>query len=393
MYPKNKMHDLYEVLQVSKNASSEDIRKAYKKLAMEYHPDKNKGKKESEEMFKKINEAYSVISDPEKRKIYDEHGVVDANFGNQGPGVDIQDILKNMFGHAAHGHAHSQGFGDGGFSFMFMDGDDFPFRSAGPKKKTADVIEVPIDISDIYYGGTKKVEFELLAVCEKCNGSGAQDPSSIINCIACNGKGHITQQIGPFFMQRSMCPSCMGKCQVIKKDKLCLGCKGEKTIFAKRIFELKLPKGVPHNHEIVMEKKGAYELNTKSNRDIIFVFKHNVVAPYKLDENLNVTYNILITIEELLAGFSKPITLYKDQVTIVSDRYFNANNPVIMKEKGVFNIKRQKAGDLFFKFDVAFVDSDRLSKYNEFMQKILKKPPIVSNQEDTNKTIKIQELV
>jgi molecular chaperone DnaJ len=385
MYAQNKMHDLYDVLKVSKNASSDEIRKAFKKMAMEYHPDKNNGNKDSEEMFKKINEAYNILSDPVKKQRYDETGTIDEN-SMSGVNVDIHDIFKNMFGSGFGEHS------EGGFSFMFMDGDDFPFRQMGSKKKAVDIIEVPIDICDIYYGRTKKVDFELLDICEKCNGTGAQDPSHIINCITCKGKGCITQQIGPFFMQRSTCPSCMGKCQIIKKDKLCTACKGEKVVFTKRAFELKLPKGIPNNHEIVMDKKGTYDLASKTHRDILFVFKHNILPPYKLDENMNVTYHISITIEELLAGFSKQITLYKDNIVINSDRYFNPKDHVVLKEKGILNIKRQKSGDLFLKFDIEFIDSDRLSKYNEFMQKILKKT-LPSSQEEDSKIIKVQDLL
>ena len=377
------MPDLYDVLKISKTSSNDEIRKAFRKLAMEHHPDKNNGNKDSEEMFKKVNEAYNVLSDPGRRKLYDEKGIIDENTGDSHE-MDIHDILKNVFG----------GGDQSGFSFMFSDGNDgFPFRNMGPKKKAVDMIEVPIDICDIYYGRTKKVEFELLDLCERCNGCGAQDPSHIINCITCHGKGSITQQVGPFFMQRGTCPSCMGRCQVIKKDKVCHGCKGEKVVFTKRIFELKLPKGIPNNHEIKMEKKGSYELNSKTHRDIIFIFKHNISPPNTLDENMNTTCRVSITVEELLAGFTKTLVVYKDPIIITSDRYFNPNKPIVMKEKGVFNNKKQKNGDILLKFDVVFIDSERLSKYNEFLQKVLKKEAAPINPQDETKVFKIQDLL
>jgi DnaJ-class molecular chaperone len=241
------------------------------------------------------------------------------------------------------------------------------------KKNEVDIVEIGIDICDIYYGNTKRVEFELLDICDKCNGCGAQDPSYVVNCLNCNGQGSVTQQLAPFFVQKVTCPSCMGKGQVIKNNKVCTHCKGEKVAFTKRVFELKLPRGIPNNHEIKMEKKGSYSQQLKAHRDILFKFKYNILPPYSVDENFNVTYKIPITIEELLAGFKKNIDIYKDTVTISSTRYFNPDKQVVIKEKGLFNIKKQKSGDLYLKFDVIFTDSERLCKYNEVLQKVLKK--------------------
>ena len=393
--------DLYSTLGVTRNASPEEIKKSFRKLAMEYHPDKNNGNKEREETFKRINEAYNVLSDQEKRKQYDQYGVVD---GSGGAPVDINDILKNMFG--------GMGFGgvpgmpgmpgmpgaQGGFSFMFMDGmndmmhDDFnPFGGGKKKKHEADHVDIHVDVCDIYYGNSKRVEFELLDLCDKCNGTGAHDSSQIITCITCNGQGVVTQQMGPFFMQRSTCPSCMGKGNIIKKN--CAACKGEKTVYNKKVFELRIPKGIPNNHEIRMEKRGSYSHNTKSNKDIVFRFKHKVDKPYSIEENMNVVYNIDINIEELLGGFKKSIVLYKDTVMITSDRYFNPTSPVVIKEKGMFNVRKQKHADLLLKFNVIFTESDRLAKYNEVLQKVLKMNLHDEGGKDVQLTYDIQELL
>ncbi len=363
--------DLYSILKISRDASPEDIKKAFRKLAIEYHPDKNNGDKEREEMFKKIGEAYSILSDPEKKRNYDQFGTINPNVGNP---VDLNDILKNMFGDMMGGGVQMGGIPmGGGFSFMFMDGGD-PFGNFGGmnnrKKNEADIVEIDVDICDIYYGNNKRVEFEMLELCEKCGGSGAYDQSQIIKCITCNGQGNITQQIGPFFMQKMTCHSCMGKGNMIKRP--CSSCKGEKCVYNKKVFELKIPKGIPNNHEIKMEKKGSYNQATKQQKDMVFKFKYKIETPYQLDD-VNVIYTLDITIDELLAGFNKDIKLYKDTVTISSDKYFNPTNPLIIKEKGIFNIKKQKTGDLYLKFNVMFTDSERLGKYNEVLQKILKR--------------------
>ena len=401
--------NLYDVLKVSKNASSDEIKKAFRKLAMENHPDKNNGNKDCETQFKKINEAYNVLSDPDKKKQYDHFGVIDGQSGGGSSGVDLNDILKSMFGGMSgmpgmsamsgmSGMPGMPGMPEGGFSFVFSDGGNggfseeifegrFPFGDlhGNKKKKESDIIDIPIDICDIHYGNNKRVEFDILEQCEKCNGSGAYDQSHIVTCISCSGQGSINQQIGPFFMQKVTCPSCMGKGNIIKKP--CVNCKGEKTVYNKRLFELKIPKGIPNNHEIKMEKKGSFNLSTKQNKDMIFKFKYNIENPYSLDENLNVIYNVNITIDDLLAGFRKNIKLYKDDVTLISNKYFNPNKNIIFKEKGLYNMKRQKTSDLIFKFNIEFTDSERLYKYNEVLQKVLKRQHITNPHESDSKII------
>ena len=357
--------DLYSFLKVDKYASQDDIRKAYRKLAMEFHPDKNNGNKEAEERFKKINEAYAVLSDPDKRKNYDDFGTVEGMGGGGGMPPDINEIFRSMFS-------------DGpGFSFMFTD---------SRKQATAvDMVEVLIDINDVYYGVTKKIDFELLDKCDKCNGSGAQDPSQIINCITCKGMGQVMHKIGPFFTQNTICPSCMGRKQIIKTK--CSMCKGEKAVYSRHCFELKIPKGIPDNHEMRMEGKGSYTDGRK--KDMLFKFKYNIEKPYTIDPfSMNVTYNLNITIEELLSGFKKNICLYRDMTTITSDGYFNPDKLVKIKEKGLFDIKKQKHADLYLKFSITYVESERLYKYKDVLAKITR----VKHAEDKSyHTLKIQD--
>lgn len=393
--------DFYDILKITRTASQDEIKKSFRKLAMEFHPDKNNGDKDREDIFKHINEAYNILSDVEKRKQYDQFGIIDGQ--SQGQTVDLNDILK-MFSGLGGGLGGLGGHkmqGPGGFSYVFTDGENnmsenifesFSFDNMHnmhkKKKNEADIVDIQIDICDIYYGNNKKIEFDLLTQCEKCNGTGAYDQSHVIKCIACGGNGHITQQMGPFFMQKLACPSCMGKGNIIKK--ICTSCKGEKTVYSKNMFELKIPKGIPNNHEIKMEKKGSFNQVSKQVKDMIFKFKYKIDSPYTIDDQMNVIYTLNISIEDLLGGFKKNLILYKDSITIVSDRYFNPTNPYIVKEKGLYNIKRQKYNDLFLKFNIEFVNSDRLSKYNEVLQKVLKKQQTLQTEGST--IINIQDL-
>jgi molecular chaperone DnaJ len=394
----NKGHtELYNLLGIASTASQEDIKKAFRRKAVELHPDKHDGSKEKEEEFKKVNEAYMVLSDPDKRKKYDQFGVMDDAGGGMPP--DINDILKGMFG---------GGMGGGpGFSFVFMNGDEGP--SMGPpddifasmfggmgmgmgggrsQQRLVDVIEIPVEIADIYYGKTRKVEFEMLDQCGKCNGIGAADPSAVIKCLNCDGKGSITQQIGPFFAQTIKCNSCGGNGTTIKNNKICQGCKGQKTVYTKKAFELKIPKGIPNNHEIHMPEKGAFDERTKKNKDILFRFRYDIKAPYTIDNDGNVTYTLNIPFEDILTGFDRKITLYNDEYVLKSDKYFNPNNSHRIPGLGIPNIKRgNKHGDMIIKFVVEYSDSERLRKYNDVLRKILKKGKSEESKDGTNVNI------
>ena len=379
--------NLYDILGVSKSASPDEIKKAFKKLAVEYHPDKNQGCKEKEDKFKSINEAYSVLSDPQKKAMYDQFGTIDGS----GAPPDLNEVLKSMFGGVPDGIPGMAGM-PGGFSFVFnmpgmagMSGampgaelpDDIFAQIFGGMKRPQnfkyDVVEVNVDICDIHYGNNKKVEFELLEQCNVCQGSGASDPNQIIKCVTCKGMGEVIQQIGPF-MNKMRCPSCAGNGSAIKKP--CHTCKGQKTIYNKKVFDLKLPKGIPNNHEVRMPGRGSFNVQTKQNKDMVFKFKHSIQDPYKLDENLNVIMSIPITIEELVGGFAKQIKLYKDDITITSDRYFNPKKPTVLNGKGIYDMKNDVTTDLHLKFEVEFIDSEKLAKYKDIFHKIFKKPNV-----------------
>lgn len=401
--------DLYNLLNVSKDASQEEIKKAFKKKAMECHPDKTNGDKSKEELFKKINDAYGVLSNPEKRQMYDQFGIVDGQPGGGGPGgggipPDFADILNGMFGGMGMGGPGRGGrahMGPGGFSFVFM-GDEgggmsgdphddafHPFfgMGGGPRPRPqqprrADMIEVEIDINDIFYGKTKKVEFELLDQCNKCEGTGAADPSFIVKCMTCNGAGKVHQQMGPFFMQSATCPSCAGQGSTIKNNKHCLTCKGKKTVFHKKAFELKLPKGITNNHEVRMDKKGSFDEQLKGYRDMIFKFKYNIQPPYSLDEDMNVHFELTVPIEDLLSGFERKVQIYNEEFTIVSEHYFNPNRKISLDGLGVQNLKKNKTTDLILHVKVEYGECEKLIKYNDIIRKVLKKPSKEESQQE-----------
>jgi len=352
----------YEVLGVSKSATKEEIRAAFKEKAVQYHPDKTNGDKSKEETFKNINEAYSILSDPQKKQEYDTFG----HGGGPPPGDHgdpFADILASMFGGGMPG---------GHFSFNF--------NQARPKR--ADVIGIGLTINDMYHGTTKKVEFEMMDKCQKCSGSGAADPSTVVKCRVCNGIGMVHQRVNQFMMTQTTCPSCSGKGEM-RTGKACGGCKGAKTCYRKRAFELNLPKGLNTNTETRMDGKGSYDPDSDSYNDIVFKFKYDIPAEYKIDEsNGNVTYTHSITIDDLISGFDHKVSVYSNvEIPLSSSYYFNPDTKAVkIPGKGMFLPNKNKSGDLFINFKVLWTEGEKLIKYREVFQKIYKRTPSESTE-------------
>lgn len=360
----------YETLGISKDASFDDIKKAFRKLAMVLHPDKchdEETKKVNEDKFKEVQEAYGVLSDKDKRDMYDQFGTVTDL--PQAP-TNIDDFLAGLFG--------GVDMRQQSFSFVFGGGGGFSQQENlfnmfhAPPRKHQDIVEVKVDINDIYYGHTKKVELEMLDVCGVCKGIGVEDPNHLVKCMTCRGQGVINQMVGPMMMQTLPCPSCHGQGSTIQHNKYCPKCKGEKTYYSKKCFELKLPKGLPNLYEIVMQDKGGYNIQSKSFNDIRFKFIHDIKEPYKLGHDMTVFYTLKLPLEELLGGFKKEIPLYNETLNLESKHYFNPSIPLLVQGKGLFDMASEKQRDLHIIFDITYQDNTRLVKYADVLRKVLK---------------------
>ncbi|NBX51993.1 hypothetical protein EBT25_19160, partial [bacterium] len=305
---------------------------------------------------------------PQKKQEYDLFGRVGADVGSaSGPGGPGFDPFADMFGH------------------MFNFG---PGMRQGPHQqpKRVDVINITLTVSDMFHGTTKKVEFEMMDKCKTCEGTGAHDPSSIVKCMSCQGTGQIHQQIGPFMVAASTCPSCSGQGKM-RTGKACSNCKGSKTQYRKRAFELKLPKGVNPSSETRMEDKGAYNPEAGCYNDIMFRFSYDIPTNYKVDyANGNVTYTHAITIDDLLAGFEHKIQVYTDyEITLSSTHYFNPETKTVtIPGKGLYVSGRDITGSLIITFQVKWTDGEKIVKYREIFQKIYKRPASTSEPNNTN---------
>ncbi len=237
--------DYYKVLSVSKNASRDEIKKAYRKLAFKYHPDRNKGDKAKEEKFKEASEAYQVLGDPQKREQYDRfgHNAFNGRGGFQDVG-DIFETFKDIFNTDFFGG----GFGGGGFEDLFSS------SGFGRAKKGADLYhEVELGLKEVLTGAEKDISFQGNSTCSTCKGSGAKPGTSRKKCAHCNGRGQQISQKG-FFSFASACSFCRGKGTVLESP--CGSCYGKGIVRKKRTLTVKIPPGVNNGTRLRLQGEG-----------------------------------------------------------------------------------------------------------------------------------------
>lgn len=228
--------DYYEMLGVSRTSDKETIKKAYKKLALKYHPDRNLGNKEAEEKFKLISEAYSVLSDDQKRQIYDRYGKEGLEGRGMGGFGDLGDIFADLFGQ------------DSIFS------NAFGFGKRQKQSKIPKDLLVPLELSfkEAVFGCKKTIKLDYKALCKDCAGSGAKS-GKLETCPGCKGRGQSFVQQG-FMTLASTCSMCQGSGEIVKEK--CAGCKGEGFILQKEEFDLEVPEGIDAQNRIRVARRG-----------------------------------------------------------------------------------------------------------------------------------------
>ncbi len=238
--------DYYEILSVTKTSDGEEIKRAYRRLAMKYHPDRNPGDTDAERNFKEAAEAYEVLSDDQKRKIYDTYGREGLKGSQGGPAthdfnrMNVEDIFS-MFNDIFAGQGGGGGRGRGGHR--------------GPPRGYDLETEVAISLEDVAAGTERDVEFTRLDVCKKCTGTGAKPGSAPIKCQTCGGQGRVQQAgLGGMFRMVTTCPACAGRGQIIKD--FCDACRGKGRQPAKRSLTVKIPAGISDGQAIRVPSEG-----------------------------------------------------------------------------------------------------------------------------------------
>ena len=257
--------DYYEVLGVAKTATADEIKSAYRKLAMKYHPDRNPGNKEAEEKFKEAAEAYDVLHDPEKRQRYDQFGHAGMNGmgGFSGGGMNMDDIFA-AFGDLFGGRMNGGG-GFGGFESFFGGGRQRREDPNGPRRGEDMTFRLDIDFDEAIFGSERTIDITLPSECPDCHGSGAAAGSHRVTCRTCGGRGQVIGG-GGFFQVRQTCPTCGGEGTVIEKP--CRTCRGTGHVSKPQHISLRIPAGVDDGSRLRLAGKGGGGLRGGPNGDL-----------------------------------------------------------------------------------------------------------------------------
>lgn len=330
--------DYYEVLGVDKSASANDIKKAYRKLAIQYHPDKNPGDKEAEEKFKEAAEAYSVLSDPDKKARYDQFGHEGlggaAGGGFSGAGMDMNDIFS-MFGDIFGGRG-----GFGGFS-------GFGGSSAGPQKfRGSDQrVKVKLTLQEIASGVTKKFKLKKYVKCTHCGGTGAEG-NATETCPDCNGTGRVVRTQQSFFgMMRSevACPRCNGEGKIIKNK--CPHCNGDGIVMGEEVVEVQIPAGVVEGMQLSMRGKGNAGKRNGINGDLLILVEEEQHPTLIRDEN-DLIFNLLLDIPTAALGGCAEIPTIEGKAKVTIDPGTQPGKVLRLRGKGLPSLNGYGKGDI-----------------------------------------------
>ena len=380
--------DYYEVLGVSKGASADEIKKAYRKLAVKYHPDKNPGDKEAEEKFKEAAEAYSVLSDPDKKARYDQFG----HAGVEGAGPDfsggfgdLNDILNEMFGGAFGG-----GFGGfGGFG-----GGRGGQRQQKVHRGRDIRVRVKLTLEEIAKGVEKEISIEKSVPCSDCGGRGAKNSSDVKTCPACNGTGQVQRVVNTFLGQTvtySTCQQCGGEGKIINNP--CRTCGGSGLVRKRETIKVKIPAGVEAGMQLTLHGEGHAAKNNGVNGDLLVVIEEQEHPNLKREGN-NLFYTKIISVPEAILGGDVEIPGIDGTYKIKVEPGTQSGSVVKLKGRGLPTVNGYGGtGDLYVKFAVWIpkkVDKEDKATLEALRSKGTFKPD--PNKEDKSFFEKIKDL-
>ncbi len=340
--------DYYEILEVGKTATKEEIKKAYRKKAIQYHPDKNPDDKTAEEKFKEAAEAYEVLSDDNKRSRYDQFGHAGVGGpagggggGFSGSGMSMDDIFSrfgDIFGgHFGGGFSGFSGFGGGGRGQRVNRGSDLR-------------VKVKLNLQEIAKGVEKKIKVKKYVPCTSCHGTGAENGSSYTTCSNCKGSGQVTKVVNTMLgaMQTTtVCPTCGGDGKIITNK--CKECNGEGIVRDEEVIMIKIPAGVAAGMQLSLSGKGNAARRGGVNGDLLVVIEEEPHPELIRDQN-DIIYNLLLSFPMAAMGGNTEVPTIEGKARIKIDPGTQPGKVLRLRNKGLPSINGYGTGDLLVKY-------------------------------------------
>lgn len=355
--------DYYEVLGVDKNASEDELKKAYRKLAMKYHPDRNKGDEEAEKKFKEASEAYDVLREPEKRKRYDQFGHSGLNGGGFGGASDFGGAnFEDIFSHFSDIFGGDI-FGGGGARGQSR-------RQRGTGRPGSDMkLRVSLTLEEIAEGTEKTLKVKKYIQCDACNGSGAETDSDFETCPNCNGVGEIRQVSRTMFGQFvnvQPCPTCKGEGKIIKNK--CSECAGEGRYKSNEKIKVNIPSGVANGNYITLRRQGNVGIRGGQPGDLIVLIEEKEHEQFERDGN-DIYYDLMISIPDAILGTDVEVPTLKGKAKVKIEAGTQPGKLLRMRERGIKGLNNSGTGDQFIKMHV-YIPKDLTDEELEHIEAI-----------------------
>ena len=370
--------DYYEVLGVSRNSTKEEIKKAYRKLAMQYHPDRNPGNKESEEKFKEAAEAYEILSHDDKRNNYDRfghEGVRGSTFGSSGFSSvnDIFSHFSDIFG------------GSSIFDEFFGGSQRSRSRRRGSGTPGTDMrVTLKLTLEEIAAGTSKKIKIKKQVKCNECNGTGAQAGTSLKTCPVCNGTGEIktvSRSVFGQFVNITACHNCNGEGQVV--DSPCQNCSGDGRIQDEATINIEAPAGVQDGNYMTLRGEGNAGKRGGQAGDIIVVFQELQHENFIREED-DIIYNLFITFPQAALGAEVEVPTLVGKAMLKIDPGTQPGKMLKMKGKGIRHLNYSGSGDEIVRVNIA-IPQKLNSKEKEIIKQLSEMPNIKTSSENEKK--------
>lgn len=337
--------DYYEILGVQRNSSQDDIKKAYRKMALQHHPDRNPGNKEAEEKFKEAAEAYEVLGDTTKRQRYDQFGHDGVRGTDFRPFTDVNDIFSTF------GEIFGGGMGGSIFDEMFG-GQTRHRRRGGPAPGSDLKIRLRLTLEEIAAGVEKKLKVKRWKTCDSCNGTGARSGHSMTTCTVCNGAGEIRQvsrSVFGQFVNITVCQNCDGEGRVIKDP--CVTCKGDGRVQGESTIKVNIPAGVADGNYIPLRGEGNVGRRGGPAGDIMVAIEEEP-HQYFTRRGDDVTIDIFISFPEAVLGADIEVPTLNGRSRLKIDAGTTSGTILRMREKGIPHLNSFGRGDQLVRLNV-----------------------------------------